>query len=138
MGGASLNMERKAGYILESKMGNPSFASPVPTLAELQADLVEYNVKLLAAATRSKNAVGDKNKSRKKLQGVLKQLGMYVMYIANGDEAFLTSSGYTLSKVNQPTHISKPSNVTLSNGVSSGELAAFVSALGGAEKLTKQ
>jgi hypothetical protein len=126
------NLENKAEHILASMTGNPAFADPIPTLAQLQDAVTAYSNALVAAAGLGKNAVAEKNKSRKNLEALLKQLGMYVMYVANGDIAILTSSGYTLTKEDEPRHITNPGAVTLTNGITSGEMVAAVKTVQGA------
>ena len=118
--------QKKATFILNSMLNNIQFVDPVPTLAELQAAVTSYTDALNAASGMGRNDVAQKNKCREELEGLLSQLGMYVMFIANGDAAILTSSGFTLSKMPEPAYISNPGNVTLKNGVTSGELVSSV------------
>jgi hypothetical protein len=120
------DFQTKAAFILTSMTGNPAFTTPVPTLAEVQAAVTKYSEDLTAAAGLGRNNVAQKNKSRSDLEGLLAQLGMYVMFVANGDAAILTSSGYTLTKMPEPAYISNPGNVTLENGVTSGEMVGSV------------
>jgi hypothetical protein len=126
------DFETKAEYIHSSMTGNAAFTDPIPTLAEVQAAITQYSAFLVAAATLGRTAVADKNKSRKQLELLLGQLGMYVMYIANGDAAILTSSGFTLSKAREVRYITNPGNVVLTNGITSGVLTATVKAVAGA------
>jgi Fibronectin type III domain len=130
--------ENKVAYILTSMTANPAFPTPIPALADVQTALTKYSADLVAAATLDRVAVANKNQSRAQLELLVKQLGMYVMYIANGDAAILTSSGFTLSKQPEPRYITNPGNVTLSNGLSSGELVASVEAVAGAKSYVYQ
>src|SRR5258706_11468494 len=95
----------KAEHILQSMTGNPAFTDPIPTIAELQAAVTKYSNDLVAAAGLGRNNVAKKNKSRQALELLLGQLGMFIMFVANGDAAILTSSGYTLTKDPQPAYI---------------------------------
>ena len=126
------DFEGKGTFILTSMTGNPHFPDPVPTLVEVQAAVTNYSDALNAAAGLGRNNVALKNKCRNELQGLLTQLGMYVMLVANGDVAILTSSGFTLAKVPEPAYITNPGNVTLSNGVTAGQLVSSVAAVLGA------
>ena len=132
------DFENKAAHIHASMAGNPAFPTPIPTLADVQAALTRYSNDLVAAATLDRVAVAEKNKSRLQLELLLAQLGMYVMFIANGDAAILTSSGYTLSKMPEPRYITNPGNVDLGNGITSGELVASVKAVSGAKSYLYQ
>ena len=115
-----------AVFILKSMTGNPAFTDPIPTIAEVQAGVTNYSEWLSAASGLGRNNVAQKTKARFDLEALLQQLGMYVMYVANGDAAILTSSGYMLTKMPEPSYISNPGNVTLKNGVTSGELVDLV------------
>ena len=123
--------EQKAQLILASMTGNPAFPSPVPPLTEVSAALTLFSADLVAAGTLDRTAVAKKNASRQALEKLLGQLGMFVMYVANGDAPILTSSGYTLSKQPEPVYITNPGNVTISNGISSGEMEAAVTTVKG-------
>ena len=130
--------ETKAEHILASMTGNPVFTSPIPTLVEVQAAVTTYSTQLVTAAGLGRTAVAEKNKSRKKLELLLSQLGMYVMYLANGDAAILTSSGFSLTKEPESNYITNPGNVTLGNGITSGQLQASVKAVKGAKSYLHQ
>jgi hypothetical protein len=128
---SDVNLEAKASYIIASMKGNPSFTDPVPNIAELQAALKQFSADLLAAANLDRKKIANKNASRAVLEQLLTELGMYVMYVAKGNEATLTSSGFTLGKIPQPRYIDNPGNVTLSNGITSGQMVASVVAVKG-------
>ncbi len=120
------DFETKAEYIVSCMTGNPAFTSPIPTLADVQTALTKYSADLVAAAGRGLVAVAEKNKSRNALELLLTQLGMYVMYIANGDEAILTSSGYTLVKMPTSLQLGNLGQVEVTNGQTSGVLETSV------------
>ncbi|HET7117026.1 MAG TPA: fibronectin type III domain-containing protein [Hanamia sp.] len=116
----------KAEHVLQSMTGNPAFPNPIPTLAEVQAAITKYSNDLVLAQGLGKVNVANKNQSRLALEKLLAQLAMFVMFVANGDETILISSGYTLSKTPEPNHIDNPGNVILSNGITSGEMVSAV------------
>lgn len=116
----------KAEHILQSMTGNPAFPNPVPTLADVQAAITKYSADLVLAQGLGKVNVANKNQSRQALEKLLTQLGMFVMFVANGDETILISSGYTLTKMPEPNHIDNPGNVELSNGITSGQMVSMV------------
>lgn len=132
------NLEQKAEYILEQMTGNASFASPTPTLAELQTAISTYSLALVAAAGLDRTQVAIKNEARQALEVILGKLGMYVMNVALGNIAMLTGSGYTLNKNGETVYIDNPGNVSISNGVTSGELVASVVAVKGAKSYLHQ
>lgn len=127
------DFEQKAQAILSSMTNNPAFPNPIPTLQEVTDAVAQYSADLVAAASLDRTAVARKNKSRTLLQNLLRQLAMYIMYIANGDVTILTSSGFTLSKLPEFNYITNPGNVTLANGVSTGVMEVSVKTVKGAK-----
>ena len=117
---------QKSLYIITCMTGNVSFPAPVPPLADVQAAYETYSSGLAAAAALGRQAVLDKNIGREELERVLGQLGRYVMYVANGNESILGSSGFTLAKMPQPMVLDTPGNVTLEHGDNPGELISQV------------
>lgn len=123
------DLKEKAGYILTSMTKNPNFKTPVPAIAEVSAALDKYSAALIAAASLDRVMVAEKNKSRKALVSLLTQLGMYVMFVANGDAFVLVSSGYSLGKMPEPGKLGNPGLVTLKSGVTSGQMLSSVKRL---------
>ena len=122
----------KAKSILSSMVNNPFFPDPIPTLAELEIVINNYGKYLIAAADFGTKNVSIKNVTRQQLERLLSRLGWYVMYMADGDEVILTSSGFSVAKVPEAAYITNPGSVTLSNGISSGQLTAAVKTVKGA------
>ena len=120
------NFLTKGVLIVTSMTNNPAFPSPIPTLADVQNALDKYSSDLNAAGSLGRVNVADKNQSRAILEQLLFQLGLYVMFIANGDVAILASSGFTLAKDPQPRRLENPGNVVLTYGITSGELNSAV------------
>ncbi len=120
------DFQQKALYIISSMTNNPNFPTPVPPLTDVQAAYDAYASALAAAAELGRKAVADKNAARDTLELTLTQLGMYVMYAANGDDTILVSSGFTLNKIPQPRVLDSPGNVTLMVGDNPGELVSLV------------
>lgn len=120
------DFKEKAGYILNCMTKNPHFGAPVPPLTALKDAIDAYSVALKAAAGLDRVKVAEKNQARVVLEQLLTQLGMYVMYVANGDAFVLASSGFTPGKTPEPGKLANPGNVTLSNGVTGGQLVSSV------------
>lgn len=123
----------KVRCIITALTGNPDFQNPIPTLAELQAALDAFNSAIEAAADGSRPHIVIKNQSRIALAEVVRQLGMFVMFTANGDAAILAGSGYDLSKVPGSQTLNKPGLVKMTEGVSSGMLVVSVKRPAGAK-----
>jgi predicted phage tail protein len=60
------------------------------------------------------------------------------MNVALDNAAMLTSSGFTLYKPAEPVYIDNPGNVTISNGITSGELVVSVDTVKGAKSYLHQ
>ncbi len=116
----------KAIFIISCMTGNIYFPDPIPILTDLGTAVGKYSDDLNAATGLGKINVSAKNKSRAAVESILSQLGMFIMFVANGDQAILTSTGYTLTKAPEPGYIDNPGNVTLTNGITSGELISQV------------
>ncbi len=125
------NLEQKAQYILDQMTGNGTFPAPAPSLEDLSSAITAYSNALVAAAGLDRTQVALKNEARQTLEVLLAKLGMYVMNVALGNAAMLTSSGFTLYKPSEPQYIDNPGNVTISNGITSGELVVSVAAVKG-------
>jgi hypothetical protein len=123
---ADAYLKEKAGYILNCMTDNPNFAAPVPPLQALKNAIDAYSAALEAAAGLDRVKVAEKNQARTVLEQLLTQLGMYVMYVANGDAFVLTSSGFSMAKTPEPGKLANPGNVTLSNGVTGGQMVSSV------------
>ena len=121
-----VNFRKKGEFISTSLTDNPAYVNLVPALEEVRAAVTRYSAALAAAVNKDRVAIAEKNKSRIALDAILKQLGLSVMSQANGDEATLAGSGFTLAKNREARHIMNPGNVTLSNGITSGSMVSSV------------
>ena len=132
------NLEQKASYILELMTGNAAFPNPAPSLGQLQAEVNAYGQALTAAAGLDRTQVALKNEARQTMEITLSKLGMYVMNVALGNVALLTSSGFTLNKPDDVIYIDNPGSVVIENGITSGELVVSVTAVKGAKSYQHQ
>lgn len=108
-----------------------TFPTPVPSLADINAELVKYAELLQTSASRDKVQVQLKNISKFALTQMLSQLADYVNTTTT-DSASLASSGFVLNKLPQPITISHPENPMLTDGDGSGKLAFKFKAVKGA------
>lgn len=120
------DLKEKAGYIVNRMTKNLNFKTPVPAIAEVAAALDKYSADLKASASGDKVMVAEKKKSRKALSALLTQLGMYIMFVADGDASVLVSSGYTLAKTPEPGKLGNPGMVALKSGVTAGQMVSSV------------
>ena len=121
---SNLALDSIAVHIVTCMTGNTSFVEPIPSLAIVKAASEKFTRDLQASKSRSILDIAARNKSRKDLIPLLTRLGEYVMFEANGDVPLLASSGFALNKMPEPSHITNPGNVTLTNGISSGDMKA--------------
>jgi hypothetical protein len=120
------NFGIKGSVIVESLNTVPEYKMVVPAIAILQAASARYNAALLAADDLGRNNVAEKSESRLALEDMLYQAGLYVMNVANGIKALLIKSGYDLRKETEISYIDNPGPVTLTNGITTGELICSV------------
>lgn len=125
-------LESKTHSIISSMTGNANFPNPVPAIADVQAAATAFAAALIKAGTGNRVDVADKNAKRETLTGSLRILGTYVNMVANGDRTQLLSSGFDISKEPQPAVLTKPENLKVENGLSSGQLLVTVKAVKGA------
>ncbi len=107
------------------------FATPLPSLADLNAELVKYADLLQSATSRDKVQVDLKNISKFSVTAMLSQLADYVN-ATTSDSASLLRSGFELNKVPQPIGMLEPTGLKLSDGANSGELTLKFNAVKGA------
>ena len=98
-------MDQKAKFIIDSMTGNPHFTDPVPAIADITTANDEYIAARSAAETGDHESVTIKNQKREVLENLLNRLALYVEANANGDEAIMLSSGFSLSKHPEPVGI---------------------------------
>jgi len=135
---SDVNFQKKGQFIYASLFGNVFYVTLEALLLLVKAALDKYVTDLAAAASNDRNAIAQKNQSRTDLSALLKQLGLAVMAEAKGDEPVLVSSGFTLAKEREASYITNPGNVTLSQGLSSGQMISMVKAINGAKSYVYQ
>jgi hypothetical protein len=104
--------------------GNPAFAKPNPTLAELKAALTAYvTARTLALEQKSPLNTERKNAAKEILTALLSRLAIYVNLTANGDVAALLSSGFTLYATRSAVGVlPAPHDVRIGDGFDKGSL----------------
>jgi hypothetical protein len=118
-----LQFRQALTVIAQSMNGNPHFTSLQPKIDILNAEAVNYDVLALKALSRDKAAVLARDSARKKITGMLHNIGYSVMAIASGDTEILDSSGFPYSQPPKPTPpMSKPANPKVASGVNSGQI----------------
>jgi hypothetical protein len=125
-------LESKTHSIISSMTANAFFPTPVPAIADVQLAATAFATALVKAGTGNRVEVADKNAKRETLVGLLRTLSSYVNLVANGDRMQLLSSGFEISKDPQPVTLTKPENLRVQNGLSSGELFVSVKSVRGA------
>ncbi|SEN84167.1 Fibronectin type III domain-containing protein [bacterium A37T11] len=113
---------------------NPYFATPQPTLAELQTAQEDFAVKLQISQRRgSPFDTSLKNDSRDALLLVLKRLAFYVNVTANGSLPILLSSGFRLAATQVSAVVPTiPERLKLRDGRQSGQMIFTFDAVKGA------
>lgn len=115
-----------AEFIIESMQANPAFASPLPKILDVATVLNSYKLALTEASSRDRTKVALKNQLRMQLNDLLKQLGVYVDNVANGDVTTIVLSGYAVSKDPEPRYITAPTAPVLKPGNNPGTIACKI------------
>ena len=127
-------LEARSFGIIAAMTGNAQFPEPSPTLADLGSSLQLFSDALALSHTKDKVKVAIKNQHRSNLAFQLSKLGSYVDYIAQGDRAILSSSGFSLSaETSTPKPLAQPSNFTVEVGSRSGAALAYMRAVANAK-----
>ena len=123
-------LEDLALAIAAAMNGNPNFPEPGPVLANLNDGIKQFSEGLALAKSRDKVKVAIKNKLRVNLEQQLTHLSGYCTYIAKGDRAILSSTGFPLNAANnQPKTLGSPENFTVETGTNSGEVLVYINTL---------
>jgi hypothetical protein len=127
----------KAETIIAAMTGNSHYAEPwppqAPSLAELTLALNTYKKDYHASLTRDTLKIAQRISSRQSLTELLKRLPSYLEFIAQGDTAMLSTTGYDLRKdINYtPSNeiLAAPNDFRVSHGIKKGTLIVHVALL---------
>ncbi|MFC2093798.1 hypothetical protein ACFLSV_07845 [Bacteroidota bacterium] len=113
----------KGTHIYDSLNGNLSFPLLAAKLPSLLTALNEYSPALAASVGGSKLDTAVKNQKRDALIEVLRDIGEDVNDEADGDEPKIVSSGYDMSKDDEPVGtLPPPEDMDLEFGADPGEM----------------
>lgn len=113
----------KGRLIVSNMTGNASFPDPVPTLADLTTALDAFEDRVEAAAFGDRRAINSRNNGQKAFTAMMRQLGQYVSFVANGDGEVIESSGFEVRK--QPesmTSLGQPVDFLAERSKKEGEI----------------
>jgi hypothetical protein len=121
-------------YVL-NMTGNPHFPNPEPSLADLTLGANELEAAQLAVASNgSKQDYAQLKIKSKALDTLLRRVGQYVSFIANGEANIISSSGMAVSKDAQPVGpMPKPTDFQVLNGEASGTMICSTKSVKGAK-----
>ena len=127
----------KAETIIAALTGNSHYAEPwppqAPSLAELTLALNTYKNDYHASLTRDTLKIAQRISSRQNLSDLLKRRPSYLEFIAQGDIAMLSTTGYELRKdINyKPSNeiLAAPSDFKVSHGIKKGTIIIHVALL---------
>ncbi len=124
----------RSNGILIALTGNPTYPQPSPTLAVVNAGVVQFTNAVSAAAGGGMMLTSAKNDKRADLVALLRDLASYVQLRCKGDLTKLLSSGFPVQKTQrQPVGIlPAPANLTVKLGGRSGQLDSKVEPVPGA------
>ena len=113
----------KGRLIIANMTGNASFPDPVPTLADLQTTLDAFEDRVEAAAFGDRRAINSRNNGQRVFTNMLRQLGSYVSFVANGDGEVIESSGFEVRKQPEsPSRLGQPVDFMAERSKKEGEV----------------
>jgi hypothetical protein len=108
-----LELLQKAKHVHSKMEGNSNFATPSPTLAELDAAITKFDTSMNNQRRGMPETTAYKNQCRKELATLLAKLAKYVEDVAAGDDSIALSSGFDLyQKPTTPGQLPIPQNIT--------------------------
>ena len=119
------DLEQKAELIADSMTNNANFESPEPAISVLQAATTAFDTAIIKAKEGGKTEKLIRELKREELIVILDKLALYVQMKGDGNDAALSSSGFSLSKTrnivgalpkpqNFALHVEKVGKITLS------------------------
>lgn len=92
----------KAQNIVATMTGNPTFATPSPTLAEVQDAIDELAQAAQEAESGSHFKVSVRNSKQVDLENLLRDLAAYIQNLSKGDALTILSSGFEIVQRGNP------------------------------------
>lgn len=90
------------GCIMAGLTDNPHFPlpwpAPVPSLEQLKAAFAAYQEAYYASQTRDQLKIAQRNELRRVVTRMLRQIGVYLELVADGDQAKLATTGFELRR----------------------------------------
>jgi hypothetical protein len=118
-----IDMQLVANHIKDSMTDNENFPNPVPALTALEEAIENFSDAFLKIAMGGKVDTLIKNKRRKELENILKELATYVQLTSQGNLAVILSSGFDTHKKAAPVGIlPRPESFSLKMGVNKGSV----------------
>lgn len=133
------NLEALSRVVLYNMSSNSElFPLAEDMVKELQPVFERFKQAFVDAYGSGRVKAFDKNLIRQQLIGILKQLGLYVMLEAKGDEFMLLSSGFPLAKRGGQSWLGAPQNFRVLPGEKSGEIILQTKRVSSARSYTYQ
>jgi hypothetical protein len=126
-------LDTKSQVIINGMTGNPNFATPVPTLADVTTARTNYVAALTAAQQGGKQETATKNQTRKALEDILRLLGLYVQANCQNSETIALSSGFDIQRAPGPIGVlAKPESFVAESGPTTGTMEVSCDRITGA------
>jgi hypothetical protein len=118
-------LEVKSHTISAKMTNNANFPSPIPSIAELDAGTLAFQIALTNSNGGGKDKTIIKKLKRDTLEEILFELGVFVEQNCNNDEVIALSSGFDLAKKKEKHGaLPAPTGLTLSDGPTKGSILA--------------
>lgn len=131
-------LSKLAHRISESLKSNPNFPDPVPSQADLERVVREYQLAISVAGRKDRTLISAKNDKKAELQAMLSQLAVYIESASQGDRTRLLSSGFDITRdKNEPLALAPISQLIVDIGPP-GQATTRVKKVNGARSYVHQ
>lgn len=118
-----LQLVEKAELIVTNLTGNASFPTPAPDLAEVQAAIDFCKEWIQKSAFGDRRAITKRNVGIKNLTDMVRGLGAYVNFAADGSKELIESAGFETARQPEPAApVTAPIDFIAKRGEKEGEI----------------
>ena len=101
---------------------NANFPNVVPTAANMATAADDFEAAMATASTGNRDAIASKNEQRTMLLGLMRNWGLFVNLLSDGNIGMLISSGLPITKEPAPSVLGLPENLVVSQAVNPGSV----------------
>ena len=101
---------------------NANFPNVVPTAANMATVADDFEAAMAAASTGNRDAIARKNEQKTMLLSLMRNWGLSVNQLSDGNTGMLISSGLPLTKEPAPSVLGVPENLVINQAINPGSV----------------